>query len=109
MNGIKKGIWPTMITPYDREGRVDLNAAKRIVDWYAEKGCDGIFAVCQSSEMFDLTLTERVQLAQTVVSAAKGRLEVIGWRSLPPGIFRTIPPHRRKSCALLRTRAFPPW
>ena len=24
MNGIKKGIWPTMITPYDREGRVDL-------------------------------------------------------------------------------------
>ena len=31
MNGIKKGIWPTMITPYDREGRVDLNAAKRAV------------------------------------------------------------------------------
>lgn len=37
MNGIKKGIWPTMITPYDREGRVDLNAAKRIVDWYARR------------------------------------------------------------------------
>lgn len=48
MNGIKKGIWPTMITPYDREGRVDLNAAKRIVDWYARRNCDGIFAVCQS-------------------------------------------------------------
>ena len=77
MNSIKKGIWPTMITPYAQNGQVDGEAAARIVDWYAEKGCDGIFAVCQSSEMFDLTLTERVQLAQTVVSAAKGRLEVI--------------------------------
>lgn len=77
MNSIKKGIWPTMITPYAQNGQVDGEAAARIVDWYAEKGCDGIFAVCQSSKMFDLTLTERVQLAQTVVSAAKGRLEVI--------------------------------
>ena len=77
MNGIKKGIWPTMITPYDREGRVDLNAAKRIVDWYARRNCDGIFAVCQSSEMFNLSLEERVALARTVVEAAQGRLEVI--------------------------------
>ena len=64
MNGIKKGIWPTMITPYDREGRVDLNAAKRIVDWYARRNCDGIFAVCQSSEMFFLTEDEKLELAE---------------------------------------------
>lgn len=77
MNGIKKGIWPTMITPYDREGRVDLNAAKRIVDWYARRNCDGIFAVCQSSEMFRLTEDECVRLAGRVVRAAAGRMAVV--------------------------------
>lgn len=77
MKRIAGGIWPTMITPYDASGRVDLGAVRRMVDWYARRGCDGIFAVCQSSEMFYLTLEERVELARTVVDAAQGQLEVI--------------------------------
>src|SRR5690606_27269219 len=40
-------------------------------------GCDGLFAVCQSSEMFYLTLEEKVELAECVVKAAKGRVPVI--------------------------------
>lgn len=77
MEAIAKGIWPTMITPYDASGKVDYKAVERMVNWYAEQGCNGIFAVCQSSEMFYLTLEERVALARTVVDAAQGRLEVI--------------------------------
>lgn len=77
MGKIAAGIWPTMITPYTADGHVDFEAARRIVSWYAEKGCDGIFAVCQSSEMFFLSLEERVELAKTVVDAAEGRLDVI--------------------------------
>lgn len=38
-----------------------------LVEWYWKKGCDGIFAVCQSSEIFYLTLEERVKLGKTVV------------------------------------------
>lgn len=74
---IAQGIWPTMITPFDGQGNVDLRAAAQIVDWYASRRCDGIFAVCQSSEMFHLTLSERVALGRTVVEAARGRLEVV--------------------------------
>ena len=77
METITSGIWPTMITPYDDSGHVDLKAVRRMVDWYAQQGCDGLFAVCQSSEMFYLTLEERVALARTAADAAKGRLEVI--------------------------------
>lgn len=66
---VKGGVYPTMITPY-RGGQVDIDAAAALVDWYYEQGCDGIFAVCQSSEIFYLTLNERVALASAVVRRA---------------------------------------
>ncbi len=60
------GAYPTMITPYNRDNTLDIGAVRALVDWYWEKGCDGIFAVCQSSEIHYLTLAERVLLAETV-------------------------------------------
>ena len=52
-------IFTTMITPYLADGSVDLETARKYVDWYFENGLTGIFAVCQSSEIFYLTLEER--------------------------------------------------
>ena len=76
MQNIATGIYPTMITPY-KNGEIDYEAVKRLVDWYIEKGCTGIFAVCQSSEMVYLSLKERIQLAQTIVEHANGRLNIV--------------------------------
>ena len=56
---------------YKADGSVDLATAEKYVEWYAEKGCDGIFAVCQSSEIFYLSLEERVALNAMVYSRAK--------------------------------------
>ena len=59
-------IFTTMITPYKPDGSVDYETALRYVDWYFENGLTGIFAVCQSSEIFFLSLEERVKLNQCV-------------------------------------------
>lgn len=59
-------IFTTMITPYRPDGQVDLDAVERYVHWYAEKGLNGIFAVCQSSEIFYLSLDERVAINRRV-------------------------------------------
>ncbi len=67
-------IFTTMITPYKADGRVDLETARKYVDWYFENGLDGIFAICQSSEIFYLSLEERIALNKTVYERAK-RLE----------------------------------
>lgn len=72
-----QGCWPTMITPFTEEGKVDFAAIKRIVDWYVAHGADGIFAVCQSSEMFFLTPEEKLDIAKAVVDANAGRIKVI--------------------------------
>lgn len=64
-------ILTTMITPYKADGSVDYDTACRYVDWYYKNGIDGIFAVCQSSEIFYLSLEERVELNRRVYERAK--------------------------------------
>lgn len=64
-------IFTTMITPYKADGSVDYETALRYVDWYFENGLTGIFAVCQSSEIFYLSLEERVKLNRCVYARAK--------------------------------------
>ena len=71
------GVWPTMLTPFDDRGGVDYRALDELTDWYISKGVAGLFAVCQSSEMFELTLEERVGIARAVVERARGRCGVI--------------------------------
>ena len=53
-------IFTTMITPFHADGSVDYETAEKYVDWYFENGLTGIFAVCQSSEIFYLSLEEKV-------------------------------------------------
>ena len=66
-----KDIFTTMITPYKADGSIDYDMAEKYVDWYFENGLTGIFAVCQSSEIFYLTLEERVELNRRVYKRAK--------------------------------------
>lgn len=64
-------VFPTMITPYCVDGSIDFETAEKYVDWYYENGCTGVFAICQSSEIFYLTLEERVELNRRVWQRAK--------------------------------------
>lgn len=64
-------IFTTMITPYKDDSSVDYSTAEKYVDWYFENGLTGIFAICQSSEIFYLTLEERIELNKRVYKRAK--------------------------------------
>lgn len=68
---LNSGVYPTMITPYTEEGKIDYDGVEKLVDFYIRNKCDGIFAVCQSSEMLFLSLKERTELAKKVVECAK--------------------------------------
>lgn len=64
-------IFTTMITPYTANGKIDYDTAIKYVNWYFENGLTGIFAICQSSEIFWLSLEERLTLNQKVYAHAK--------------------------------------
>ncbi len=65
-----RGAFPTMITPYNTDGTVDYGAVAALVEWYWKEGCGGIFASCQSSEIWFLPEKDRVKLAQVVKATA---------------------------------------
>jgi 4-hydroxy-tetrahydrodipicolinate synthase len=76
-NKFSNGVWPTMITPFTEKNEVDYNALENMIEWYIKNEVDGLFAVCQSSEMFLLSLEERIKLASFVKKQAYGRVPVI--------------------------------
>lgn len=72
---IKTGLYPTMVTPFDDKGNIDYKDLYKFIEKLEKDGSDGLFAVCQSSEMFDLSLKEKIQLASFVKK--NSRLDVI--------------------------------
>lgn len=68
MKTINNGVYPTMVTPFTDDNKVDYNAVKELLNWYAEKGTDGIFAICQSSEIFFLSFEERLELLKFIMA-----------------------------------------
>lgn len=76
-NNFPGGVWPTMLTPFTEDNKVDFDALESVIEWYIKNGVSGLFAVCQSSEMFFLSLEERVKIAAFVKEKAKGRVPVI--------------------------------
>lgn len=77
MKSIADGVWPVMITPYTEDNKIDYDAVLKIIEWYDKQGVDGIFAVCQSSEMFFLDKNERLELAKFVVENTPKHIGVI--------------------------------
>lgn len=71
------GVWPVMLTPFTADDHIDFPALRRLIDFYVQAGVSGLFAVCQSSELFRLSLEERSALSQAVVDCAAGRVAVI--------------------------------
>ena len=72
-NEFPNGVWPVMLTPYTEDNKIDYPALEKLTEWYFENVCDGLFAVCQSSEMFQLTLEERCKIAAAVKKYANGK------------------------------------
>ena len=72
-----RGVWPVMLTPFDERREIDWPSLKKLIDWYIKAGVNGLFANCQSSEMFFLSETESLQLTRFVLDHVAGRVPVI--------------------------------
>jgi 4-hydroxy-tetrahydrodipicolinate synthase len=83
---IPDGVWPTMLTPFTESDEVDYDALDAMVEWYITQGVDGLFAVCLSSEMYNLTLYERVQIARFVKERTGNRIPVVASGHISEGI-----------------------
>ena len=57
-------LYPTILTPFLEDGAIDYESLDALISLFAVNGTDGVFAVCQSSEMFFLSDGEKLALAE---------------------------------------------
>lgn len=71
-----KGSIPALVTPF-KDGKVDVDALKRLVDWHVDQGSHGLVPVGTTGESPTLLHEEHELVVKTVVEHAAGRLKVI--------------------------------
>jgi len=64
------GIGPPLVTPFDRDGDVDYDRLRDLVDWVEDRGVDFLVPCGSNSEAELLTNTERQHVVETVVETA---------------------------------------
>ena len=72
----KDGIYSLMLTPYKEDLSIDYDTYEEYADWQVSQGVEHLFAVCGSSEMRELSLEERLKLAELTVKH-KGNTTVV--------------------------------
>ena len=77
VKNIPDGVYPTMITPFTADNKIDYDGVLSILDWYSKNGCDGVFAICQSSEIFFLSFEERLELLKFIMKNAPKGMSVV--------------------------------
>lgn len=77
MNPYPNGVWPVMLTPFKADKSIDEAGLRALVDWYIDMGVDGLFAACQSSEIFHMDPQEQIRIARITVEQAAGRVPVV--------------------------------
>jgi len=62
-------VMSAMVTPFDGQGRLDLDAAQRLARWLVERGNDGLVLAATTGESGTLTDDERCDLVRAVCEA----------------------------------------
>ena len=71
------GLIPVLTTPINSEGQFDADAQKRIVEYLVSKKIGGLWVLGTGSEDMNLTFSQRVEIAQTVVETVNNRVPIL--------------------------------
>jgi 4-hydroxy-tetrahydrodipicolinate synthase len=77
MKALPRGFIPVMLTPFHTDLSVDYATLRLLCDYYIDNGAVGLFANCLSSEMYELTEQERLDVIHMVVDQTAGRVPVV--------------------------------
>lgn len=78
-----KGIVPPTTTPLTENDAVDRDGVARLMDWFVDAGCVGIFAIGSSGEGPSLTREMRYEMVDACADALGGRIPLLAGVSSP--------------------------
>lgn len=71
-----RGSMPALVTPF-KNGELDLDTLKHLVEWHIEQGSTGLVPVGTTGESPTLTHDEHETVIETVVKTTAGRVPVV--------------------------------
>lgn len=72
-----RGTYTVMVTAFDAEWRLDLDAQARFTDWQIQEGIHGLIPLGSTGEFLSLNAQERRAVAKCVIDTAAGRVPVL--------------------------------
>ncbi|MBQ6065900.1 MAG: N-acetylneuraminate lyase [Clostridia bacterium] len=77
MNETFHGVFPALLTPFDKAGTVNYDALRALIRFNLDKGVNGFYVCGSTSEAFLLTNEERKKILETVCDEVAGSAAVI--------------------------------
>jgi 4-hydroxy-tetrahydrodipicolinate synthase len=71
------GSLVAIITPMHEDGRLDLGAFRKLIDWHVAEGTDGIVVVGTTGESPTVNFDEHKELIRLAVEHSRGRIPII--------------------------------
>jgi 4-hydroxy-tetrahydrodipicolinate synthase len=71
-----KGTYTAIVTPF-KNGQIDENAFRKLIDFQIENGVDGIVPVGTTGEAATLDYDEHLRVIEIAVEQAKGRCKIV--------------------------------
>ena len=71
------GSLVAIVTPMHEDGRLDLGAFRKLIDWHVEEGTDGIVVVGTTGESPTVNFDEHKELIRIAVQHSRGRIPII--------------------------------
>jgi 4-hydroxy-tetrahydrodipicolinate synthase len=71
-----RGIIPAMVTPVTHDGKINVEALRKLTDYLIKGGVHGLFPVGSQGEFYALTFEEKKRVIEVVVEETKGRVPV---------------------------------
>lgn len=83
MKFVPKGIVPAMVTPFNKDESLNLDALRQLTRHLIAGGVHGLFAVGSQGEFWALDLVEKRKVIETVVAETAGRVPVYAGSGAP--------------------------
>ena len=109
INHAFKGVYPALVTPFDKDGNVSSQAMRDLVKYHLEKSVDGFYVCGSTGQGIALSVQERKTVAEAAIDAAEGNVPVIvhvGAVALPDAT--TLAAHARSIGAAGVSTIIPP-
>lgn len=71
-----RGIIPAMVTPFDRQGKINKSAIQKLTNYLIEGGVHGLFPIGSQGEFYAMELEEKKRVLEIVMEEAHGKVPV---------------------------------